>query len=374
MNKLPIKTLLKIVIILLVGVVSAIACSTIKSIGRLPSKKQQSEFAQLANYKDETFRNLYKYEDTTSRSAASVPRSRFRKERYSRFKKPVLSHTMPSVKTNLKDTLFDALTVVWFGHSSYLIQSKGFNILVDPVFSGYGSPIWFINRNYKGSNMYEMSDLPVIDLLILTHDHYDHMDYKTVRKFRKTVGRVVVPLGVGRTLDYWGYNKTQFHEMNWSDSTVITPDILLISTTAQHFSGRRNKGRRTLWTSYVLEIHGYRIFLGGDGGYNRHFKEIGDQYGPFDIALLENGQYSVNWRTNHCFPEQTVRAAQDLRTKVLLPIHWAKFSATYHSWNEPIQRLLPYADSLGMLVTVPRIGEPYTIGDAPKRKVWWDFD
>ncbi len=358
----------------MVGCIFAVACSTIKSIGRFPSKEQQAEFAQLPNYRNGTFQNLYRYVDTTLQIPQPPPRGRFNKERYSRFKKPILSCEMPSVKTNLKDTSFQAPTIVWFGHSSYLIQSKGFNILVDPVFSGYGSPIWFVNRNYKGSNIYGIKDLPTIDLLILTHDHYDHMDYKTVKKLRKSVGYAIVPLGLGRTLNYWGYKDTQFCEMYWADSVTIAPDILLIATPAQHFSGRRNKGRRTLWTSYVLEIHGYRIFLSGDGGYSQHFKEIGDQYGPFDLALLENGQYSAYWQTNHCFPEQTARAARDLQSKMIFPIHWAKFSATYHPWNEPVERLLPKADSLGIPVTIPKIGEPYTIGDTPKREIWWDFD
>lgn len=350
----------------------AVGCSAIRSTGRYPSKKQQAEFAQLPDYRNGEFQNMYKRMDTVR--AAAPRRSGFNKERYGRFKKPVLSRAMPSVKTNLKDTSFQAPTIVWFGHSSCLIQSKDINILVDPVFSGYGSPLRFVNKNIDGSNIYSVDDLPPVDLLILTHDHYDHTDYKTVRKLRKTVGRVIVPLGMGRTLDYWGYDESQFREVNWGDSVAVAPDVLLISTPAQHFSGRRNKRRKTLWTSYVLEIHGYRIFLGGDGGYNRHFADIGNRYGPFDLAMLENGQYSAYWPTSHCFPEQTAQAAADLKAEMILPVHWAKFRATYHVWNDPIKRLLPRADSAGIPVTVPRIGEPYTIGDAPKRDVWWDFD
>lgn len=362
---------LKTGILLLCGGIFTLACSAVISTGRYPSKQQQAVFEQLPNYKDGMFQNIYKRTDT---ARVAVPRSGFNRERYGRFKKPALSRPMPSVKTSLKDNSFHAPTVVWFGHSSYLIRSKGFNILVDPVFSGYGSPVWFINRNYDGSNIYRIEDLPPVDLLILTHDHYDHMDYKTVRKLRKTTGRTIVPSGVGRILDFWGYGQTQFCEVNWADTVSIAPDILLVSTPAQHFSGRRNRRRKTLWTSYVLDIHGYRIFLGGDGGYSRHFSDIGRQYGPFDLVLLENGQYSMYWPTNHCYPEQTARAALELRAKMLLPVHWAKFSATYHSWNEPVKRLLPQADSLGVPVTVPRIGEPYTVGDAPKREIWWDFD
>lgn len=349
----------------------AVACSAIRSTGRYPSKKQQLVFESLPNYLDGKFQNLYPPLDTTRKA---VPKSRFRKERYSRFKKPVLSQKMPSVKTNLKDTVYTAPTITWFGHSSYLIQSKRFNILVDPVFSGYGSPLWFINRNFDGSNIYSLKDMPDIDLLILTHDHYDHMDYKTLRKLRKSVDQVVVPSGVDRTMLYWGYDKDQLYVVNWSDTVPISPDIILTSTPAQHFSGRRNKKNKTLWSSYVLDIHGYRLFLGGDGGYNLHFKDIGNKYGPFDLALLENGQYSPYWPSSHCYPEQTAAAALDLQADMLFPVHWAKFSATYHSWNDPIYRLLPVADSLNIPVTVPKIGEPYTIGEPVKRTVWWNFD
>jgi L-ascorbate metabolism protein UlaG (beta-lactamase superfamily) len=360
----------KIVTVLLCGSLLAVACSAIRSTGHYPSKRQEAAFANLPNYRDGSFRNLYPRLDTTPRPH----RSGFNKERYGRFVKPKLSQAMPSVKVNLKDTVFAAPTVVWFGHSSYLIQSRGVNLLVDPVLSGYGSPLWFINRNFEGSNVYALDDLPTIDLLLLTHDHYDHTDYKTVRKLRKTNVKVVAPLGMGRTLDFWGYAPRQFREVNWNDSVRIAPDILLVSTPVQHFSGRRNRRNKTLWTSYVLEIHGYRIFIGGDGGYNRHFADIGRQYGPFDLALLENGQYSMYWTSNHCYPEQTAQAAADLNARMIMPVHWAKFIATYHTWNDPVKRLLPCVDSLGIPATVPRIGEPYTLGDAPKRDLWWNFE
>ncbi len=303
-----------------------------------------------------------------------MPSSKFRKERYSRFKKPTLSQTIPSVKTNLKDTIFNIPTIIWFGHSSYLISYKNFNILVDPVFSGYGSPISFVNRNFDGSNIYQLENLPPIDMLLITHDHYDHMDYKTVRKLRKKNTKVIIPIGIKRTLTSWRYDESLIKEVSWGDSVNIQNDIILTSTPAQHFSGRRHKKNKTLWSSYVLKLDEYKIFIGGDGGYNKHFKDIGTQHGPFDLVILENGQYSPYWPSSHCYPEQTAQAAIDLKAEMILPVHWAKFSATYHPWNEPIERLLPIADSLGISITVPRIGEPYTIGDKPKRNIWWNFD
>ncbi|MDR0661432.1 MAG: MBL fold metallo-hydrolase [Prevotellaceae bacterium] len=366
--------LLLYIIFTIVGIIllTIFSCSAIKSTGKYPNKKEQAKFALLPNYKDGSFWNLYKRTDTLDRS--SIPKSAFRKERSSRFKKPRLSESMPSIKTDLKGTIFNAPTVIWFGHSSYLISYKDFNILVDPVFSGYGSPISFVNRNFEGSNIYQVEDLPPIDILIITHDHYDHLDYKTVKKLRKKGVKAIVPMGVKRTLKSWKYKEEKIAEVSWGDSLKIQNNITLVSTPAQHFSGRRFKRNKTLWSSYVLALYEYKIFIGGDGGYNKHFEDIGKQYGPFDIAILENGQYSQYWTSSHCYPEQTAQAAIDLNTHIILPVHWAKFSATYHPWNEPIKRLLHAADSLGVQVTVPRIGEPYTIGDKPMQEVWWNFD
>ena len=358
--------------VVIATIFAIVACAPIKSTGRYPDKKEQEKFALLPNYKDGSFQSPYKRIDTLDRS--NIPKSAFRKERYSRFKKPQLSQAIPSVKTNLRDTTFSTPTVVWFGHSSYVIMYKELAILVDPVFSGYGSPVSFVNRSFDGSNIYQLKDLPPIDVLLITHDHYDHMDYKTVKQLRKEQTRVIAPMGVKRTLTSWRYDEGLVTEVNWGDSVAIQPNVTLTSTPAQHFSGRRYRRNKTLWSSYVLKLDGYSIFIGGDSGYNRHFKDIGEQYGPFDLAILENGQYSPYWPSSHCYPEQTAQAAVDLKAKMLLPVHWAKFSATYHPWNEPIQRLLPIADSLGLSVTVPRIGEPYSIGDKPKQEVWWNFD
>jgi len=289
-------------------------------------------------------------------------------------KRPRVSQPIPSVKSNLKDTLFDRPTIVWFGHSSYLIQSQGFKILVDPVLSDNASPLWYFNRSMPGSHIYKTKDLPPIDMVLITHDHYDHLDCHTMRKLRKTNTHAVVPIGVGSYLKQWRWKPDRYQEVYWGDTVELAPDIRLISTPTQHTSGRFLKKRLTLWTSYVLEIHGYRLFLGGDGGYNKHFKDIGDQYGPFDLAILENGQYNLDWAKNHSFPEQTVHTAQELNARMVLPVHWGRYAAAYHLWNEPLKELLPLMEEVEIPVTVPRIGEPYTIGDPPKTEVWWDFE
>ncbi|NDV65064.1 MBL fold metallo-hydrolase [Bacteroides sp. 224] len=355
-------------ILVCIGTLSS--CSVIRSVGRYPSKKKEAEYALLPNYKDRSFQNLY------NTDSVMYINERIRKEKTDRKfrKRPKLSQDIPSVKTNLKDTVFEETTVVWFGHSSYLIQSKGFNILVDPVLCDYASPMFYFNRSMPGSHIYKVKDLPPIDLILITHDHYDHLDCHTVRKYRKKDTQAIVPLGIGTLLDQWGWKSGNYQEVNWGDTVVFNQDIQVISTPQQHRSGRFKKKGRTLWTSYVLNIHGHRIFIGGDGGYNKHFKDIGDKYGPFDLAFLENGQYNVDWIPNHSFPEQTVHTAQELKAKMVLPVHWSRFAAAYHIWNEPIKEFLPLMDAVGIPVTVPKIGEPYTIGTPAKRDVWWDFE
>lgn len=349
------------------------ACSTIRSVGRYPTKERRAEFAKLyPNFTNDEFKNLYDTSDSliyvdTSRVCVEVKMRKFSK-------RPKVSQPIPSVKSNLKDTVFDRPTIVWFGHSSYLIQSQGFNILVDPVLSDNASPLWYFNRSMPGSHIYKTKDLPPIDMVLITHDHYDHLDCHTMRKLRKTNTHVIAPIGVGSYLKQWRWKSNRYREVYWGDSIELAPDIRLISTPTQHTSGRFLKKRLTLWTSYVLEIHGYRLFLGGDGGYNKHFKDIGNKYGPFDLAILENGQYNLDWAKNHSFPEQTVYTAQELNTRMVMPVHWGRYAAAYHLWNEPIKELLPLMEEVEIPVTVPRIGEPYTIGDPPKTEVWWDFE
>ena len=362
-----------IILLITLAVILLAGCSTIRSVGKIPSKKRRAEFAiKYPNFINDEFRNLYDASD----SLIYVDTARVRMEEKTRkfSKRPKLSQDIPSVKTNLKDTTFQHPTIIWFGHSSYLIQSQGFNILVDPILSDYASPLWYFNRSMPGSHAYKTNDLPPIDVLLITHDHYDHFDCHTVRKLRKKDAHAVVPVGVGSFLKQWNWKPERMQEVYWGDTVELAPGIHVISTPSQHRSGRWLKKNRTLWTSYVLDIHGYRIFIGGDSGYNKHFKDIGNQYGPFDLAILENGQYNLDWAKNHSFPEQTVHAAQDLKARMVLPVHWARFASAYHTWNEPIKELLPLMKDAGIPATVPLIGEPYTLGNPPKTEPWWDFE
>lgn len=285
----------------------------------------------------------------------------------------VPTKALPSVKTDLSLLQSDVPTVVWFGHSSYLIKSKGITILVDPVFSGHASPISIFGKEFEGANGYGVNEMPAIDLLVLSHDHYDHLDYETIKQLHSKVKKVVTPLGVDAHLEHWGVPAEKITALDWWESVSIHDSIDLISTPARHFSGRGFARGKTLWSAFVLQIHGYSIFIGGDSGYDNQFKTIGEKYGPFDLALLECGQYGEDWPSIHMLPEEVPQAARDLGAKVLMPVHWAKFALAYHAWDEPIERLLKKAAEEQVTVITPRIGEPVVVGISQPVENWWRF-
>jgi L-ascorbate metabolism protein UlaG (beta-lactamase superfamily) len=279
---------------------------------------------------------------------------------------------LPHIETNLNQ-LHDSLpTLVWFGHSSYLIKHQGKTILVDPVFSGYAAPFSFMVNAFKGSNTYGVDQMPAIDVCIITHNHYDHLDKNTIQKLKHKVHTFVTPLGVGADLESWGVNSASIIELDWWETTTLPFALSVTAAPARHFSGRGFVRAKTLWASYVLQWQGLTIYAGGDSGYDSHFKEIGKRFGQFDLAILECGQYGKDWPLIHMTPEQVYTAATDLNARVLLPVHWAKFALSMHSWKEPITRLMAVADPKTLSVTTPLIGEEVHInGNWPKQR-WWE--
>ncbi len=282
------------------------------------------------------------------------------------------STRLPSKKIDLQQLDPTENVLVWFGHSSYFLQAEGKRFLIDPVLSGYASPFAFAVRNFLGSNDYTIDDIPPIDYLIITHDHYDHLDYRTVKALRSRTGRVITGLGVGAHLERWGYKEKDITETDWFDHILLPNDITIDATPARHFSGRTFRRNETLWSSFVLTTPKRKIFIGGDGGYGRHFKKIGDTYGPFDLAILENGQYNESWRYIHSMPEETAQAALDLRAKLLMPVHWGKFILSVHSWDEPIRRITVAAAEKQIPLLTPHIGEKINLDNPAPTHPWWD--
>lgn len=340
-----------------------------KTFGKLPSGESLARILKSNNFRNGSFQNL-------SLTEALIKEATFLKilTQYCKKSKNVIPiSTIPSIKTDLIGLKSESPTIIWFGHSSYLIKTSRFNILVDPVFSDFASPISMFGKAFTGSNVYQMEDMPTLDIVILTHDHYDHLDYQTILKLRNKSIRFYTSLGVGAHLAFWGIEKGNIVEFDWFEKQILGEDFELTALPARHFSGRKFKRAQSLWSSFYLKIDGFKIYLGGDSGYDSHFAEIGDQYGPFDIAILECGQYGLYWPYIHMLPEQTVQAAKDLRAKVLMPVHWAKFALAMHDWNEPINRAVKAMEFESFLMTTPKIGEPVVLNNSYPQEKWWNF-
>lgn len=278
---------------------------------------------------------------------------------------------------SLDSELFTKDFVVWLGHSSLYIFSNGVNILIDPVFNTYASPLPFINRAFKAHKTYTLKDFPPIDIVLITHSHYDHLDKKSIKSLAKVAQLFVVPQSTAPLLQKYGVEAKKIIELNWWEGIELKSENLtrlkITATPSLHSTKRLGyKTNEMLWLSYVLEMREKKVFLSGDGGYDERFKEIGAYFGSFDLALLENGQYNQAWRYSHSFPEQTIQAAQELHAKVLQPIHWGRFMAGSHGWNEPVEILSNLTKERDIGYNVPQIGEVYIIGDTPKDTRWWE--
>lgn len=336
--------------------------------GKAPSGKRLERLQQSPNYKEGKFQNFHYTPDLTK--GYSMPGILFDMlfKNHPR-RKPIDS--IPSIKTDLVNLPIDSNVLVWFGHSSYFMQIEGKRFLVDPVFSGNASPLPGTTKSFKGADIYSVADLPNIDYLVISHDHYDHLDYETIIALKEKVGKVVCGLGVGEHFEYWGYAPEKLIEKDWHEEIDLGDGFVLNTVPGRHFSGRGFNRNNTLWTSYVLETSKSKIFIGGDSGYDTHFKEIGNKFGPIDLAILENGQYNVAWQAIHTLPHETVQAAKDLKAKRFFPVHSSKFMLAMHQWDDPLNDVSKINNGAIPMIT-PMIGEVVNLNDEHQKfKQWW---
>jgi L-ascorbate metabolism protein UlaG (beta-lactamase superfamily) len=283
------------------------------------------------------------------------------------------AHRIPTVKTNLHDLPLDQDVLVWFGHSSYYFQLEGKRFLVDPVLSGSASPLPRTNKAFNGADIYTVDDLPNIDVLIITHDHYDHIDYKTLKKLQPKVTQVMTGLGVGAHLERWGYAAASITECDWYDTVSPIPGSTLYTLPTRHFSGRTFKRNVTLWVSFLIETASFKLYVGGDSGYDTHFAEAGKKHGPIDLAVLENGQYDVKWKYIHFQPKEVLQAARDLRAKRLMPVHSGKFKMANHAWDEPLSMITELNEAFPIPLVTPKIGEVVFLRNEKQHfENWWE--
>ena len=340
--------------------------------GGLASKQQQELFSKSKHYKDGKFLNNggIKMEMSLKDSFKAM---------WILFK----SNSKAEPNKNIAVQKVDSISIanynsktrfIWFGHSTFLLQIKGKNLLIDPMFGDVPAPNPLLgNKRFSNELPIEIEKLPSIDAVLITHDHYDHLDYESIQKLKDKVKLFFTPLGIGIHLLKWGVEKERIIELDWWEE-IKFDDLTIRCTPAQHFSGRGISDReKTLWCSWIIQSDDENLFFSGDSGYASHFKEIGEQYGPFDFAFMECGQYNNLWPLVHMFPEETAQAGLDIKAKKMMPIHWGAFKLASHSWTDPVERLLKKSKGLKVDLVIPEIGEFIEIGltDSAEIYPWW---
>lgn len=339
-----------------------------KKLGQFPDANRRNYFNTLSNYKNGQFQNLISTPALLEGESMIKVLWKF----FGKYADTEPESPIPFVETDLKTLKLDEDVLIWFGHSSYFIQVDGRKFLVDPVFSGNASPARGSVKAFPGSNHYQAEDMPEIDVLFISHDHWDHLDYATIRKLRSKVKTVICGLGVAQHFEYWGWDKNKLIEKNWYESVDLEDGFKVTLAPARHFSGRLLRRNISLWTSFVLQTPEKNLFLGGDSGYGPHFAGIGDQFGPFDLAILECGQYNERWPYIHSLPDEVVKEAQELKAQNFMPVHNSKFKLAQHPWYEPLQQVSSYAEAANIPVTTPKIGEKIDLNHLGKVwEKWW---
>ncbi|CUH95284.1 hypothetical protein P22_1354 [Propionispora sp. 2/2-37] len=341
--------------------------------GGKASKNKLRSFSQSVNFSENKFVNQI----PTPNNLDAKNLMAILREYWKGSSRRTPAHSLPVMAVNAAGLQNQSQTrMIWFGHSTILLEIEGKRVLLDPMFSQRPSPFpKFGAKRYSDTLPIEIEKLPAIDVIVLSHDHYDHLDYDSIMKLKDKVRHFCVPLGVGSHLERWGIEKKKITEQDWWAETEFER-LRFVSTPARHFSGRSLFDHNaTLWCSWAIIGDITRVYFSGDGGYGPHFREIGQKYGPFDLTLMECGQYDQRWSAIHMVPEQTVQAHMDVKGKMLVPIHWAAFSLALHDWTDPIERVIRAAREREMLIATPRIGEPVIVGAVEyPHSVWWNTD
>ncbi|WP_348822891.1 MBL fold metallo-hydrolase [Flavobacterium aestuarii] len=341
-----------------------------KQFGAKPAKSDIATYSKSKQWDGEKFLNI---ENTSiDISIRTMP-----KLLYKQFcqKKDRMPKTPLSIIPFNKEAFgmpAENMQFIWYGHSVLLLRMNGLNILIDPMFGSNAAPISpFAIKRFSENTLDIIDELPDIDLVLLSHDHYDHLDYDSIQKLKPKVKQFYVALGVKRHLVKWEIESTLVTEFDWWD-TVFFNDVQITFTPTRHFSGRGLRDRaKSLWGGWSMITAKEKIWFSGDSGYGEHFKEIGKRLGPFDFAFMECGQYNENWSQIHMFPEESIQAAIDAKAKVIMPVHWAGFALAQHSWTEPVKRFMIAANKQELKYIVPQLGELVSIKTPTSPPNWF---
>jgi L-ascorbate metabolism protein UlaG (beta-lactamase superfamily) len=368
MKKLLKRLFMVLLIIVLSVTVTGFIFMQQPQFGKFASGERLERIKNSPNYRDGKFQNLSETPDLTGGANYFTVMVNFF---FGKSKRSEPENKLPSDKTDLLSLPQDKNVLIWFGHSSYFIQADGIRILVDPVLSGSASPVSFTTKSFPGTDIYTTDEIPEIDYLLLTHDHWDHLDYRTMLALKPKIKTIITGLGTGAHLEYWGFNPASIIEKDWNEDVSLPDGVFIHVASARHFSGRTFKRNQALWVSFVLKTVNHSLYIGGDSGFDTHFKQIGEKFGPFDLAVLECGQYNKHWANIHMMPHETVQAAIDLNAERLMPVHWSKFALALHDWDEPIVQVVRESNKRNMSVVHPLIGESVLLKTDHESKAWW---
>lgn len=373
------KNFKKIMLAILIIIILAIAAvfvffQTAPQIGKSATGDRLDKMKSAPNYEDGIFKNTV---ETNMDMSFSTLRKAFNEFFFAdkTLKEPQKAiQTVPFNAQEFSTYGNDTIAISWFGHSSILIRINGSTILTDPVLVGERASMFsFMGPKRFSYNHYlQLEELPEIDAVLISHDHYDHLDYPTIKSLAGKVKKFYTPLGVGAHLEHWGVSANDIEELNWWDEVEVA-NIKLVLTPTRHFSGRAIRDRfKTLWGSWVILGEKKRLYFSGDSGYFPGFKEIGAKYGPFDLTFMECGAYNEGWSEIHMFPEQTAQAHLDVKGKLLLPIHWGKFDLSLHPWRESVERLGVKAAEENISLVTPEVGQTILLPDSATFENWWE--
>ncbi|WP_455520165.1 MBL fold metallo-hydrolase [Porphyromonas sp.] len=342
------------------------------SFGALPSGERKERILRSPNYRDGRFQNRYPMPPSLQRPSLGDRIKILWRFLFDRPKDVRPTDSIPVVRHDLKKLDRSEDLIVWFGHSSYLLQMDGVRYLIDPVFVE-GAPFGIMNAFFRGTKVFDVADLPEIDYLIITHDHWDHLDYHVAKELQRRVRKVYTGLGVGAHLERWGYRPDQIVELDWDESTSTAEGGRVHCLPTQHFSGRGLTSAQSLWASFVLRGTKHSVYVGGDGGFSPHYAVIGKQFPQLDLAILENGQYSEQWSGIHMLPEYLGKTMHALGAKRILTVHHAKFALSMHPWKEPLEHAKRLRDEEGLPILMPRIGQIVRYTDSTfTTDDWWE--
>ena len=338
--------------------------------GTNPSKDQKQLYANYSNYENGEFQNVEEFILMTE----DMPMSEFFRNDSNRVPNKDLIHEKIDLESFI-NTEEHKIKVSWLGHSAFILNIGGYILLLDPMLGQYAAPFPLPSlKRYSSDIAFSIDDIDSIDAVILSHDHYDHLDYSTIRQIKNKVKTFFVPYGLGNHLKGWGVNQESIIELYWGESSNFN-GIEFVCLPARHFSGRGPLNRNsTLWCSWAIKSEYGKIYFSGDSGYGNHFKTIGEMHGPFDLSFIDCGQYNVAWKYSHMIPEEAVKASKDLVSNYFMPIHWGAFTLSTHPWEEPVIRAINHAKKTNQKIIAPKLGQIILLHDDMDNKIidWWN--